>query len=230
MRSKNRVLLTITCLALAASSCQALSGLGGGTPIASGTDAPQDGKVLLEEDYSSPSGWGTGTDKDSSIEYEDETLHAIIYTKNYFVWSAPNDKKYQNIHLEVNVTNNDTDPTTAFGIICYQQETPDSFYYLAITPAGQYAIAKATVGARDVILTNDNQFGFSDLIEANAPSYRVGADCTDGTLTLYVDGQRIDGVSDSTYQEGSVALFTWSGQDVASADITFDDFVISELP
>jgi len=229
MRSNNRVFLGIAGFALAVLSCQALSGLGGGTPVAPGTGTPQERRVILEDDFSSAS-WGTGTDKDSSVEYADETLRMIIYTKNYFVWSIPNDENYENIHLEVTLTNNDTDPTTAFGIICNQQETPDAFYYFAVTAAGEYAIARAAADQKDVILTNANQFAFSDLIAANAPSYRLGADCGNGSLTLYVDGQQIDTVSDLTYKDGAVALFTWSGQDVASADVSFDDFVISKLP
>jgi len=226
MRSNKRVFLAVACLGLAALSCQALPGLGGATPIASGTD----GKVLLQEDFSSPSGWGTGTDKDSSVEYENEALHAILYTKNYFVWSAPNDNNYESTHMEVTVTNNNTDPTTAFGILCHQQATSDAFYYFAITPAGQYAIAKTAEGQKDVFLTNNNEWQYSDLVKANAPSYRIGADCGKGTLTLYIEGQKVDSVTDTSYTGGGVALFVWSGEDVAAADVSFDDFAMKELP
>ncbi len=190
---------------------------------------PQQGDVLLQDDFSS-SQWGTGTDKDSSIEYANEGLQVILFTKNYFVWSTPNDQDYQNIHAEVTVTNNNTDPTTAFGIICHQQATTNDFYYFAVTPAGQYAIGKAVTGQKDVFLTNNNEWQDSDLVKANAPSYRVGADCGNDTLTLYVDGQKVDLVSDSTYSTGGVALFTWSGEDVASANVTFDDFLLTKLP
>jgi len=229
MRSNSRVLLAVACLTLAALSCQALTGLGGGTPAAPGTQSPQEGKVILEDDFSS-AGWGTGTDTDSSVEYVNDALQVIIYSKNYFVWSTPNDDDYESTHMEVTVTNNNTDPTTAFGIMCHQQVTSDAFYYFAITPAGQYAIAKASVGEKDVFLTNNNEWQYSDFVKANAPSYRIGADCGKGTLTLYMDGQQVDSVTDSTYTGGGVALFVWSGEDVASADVSFDDFVMRELP
>jgi flavoprotein len=166
----------------------------------------------------------------SSVEYADNALQMIIYTKNYFVWSTPNDEDYENVHVEVTVKNNNTDPTTAFGIICHQQVTSDSFYYFAITPAGQYAIAKAAVAQKDVFLTNNDQWEYSDAVKANAPSYRIGGDCGNGTLTLYVDGQQVASVADTTYTNGGVALFAWSGEDVASANITFDDFVMRKLP
>jgi hypothetical protein len=240
MKSNNKIFLAVACLALVALSCQAVSNLANGagtaapltnapngTSVAS-TQAPQ-GDVVLQDDFSS-SKWGTGTDKDSSIEYANNALQVTLFTKNYFVWSTPNDQNYSNVHLEVTVTNNNTDPTTAFGLMCNQQTTTNDFYYFAVTPAGQYAIAKAVTGQKDLFLTNNNQWQYSDAIKANAASYRVSADCGNGTLTLYVDGQKVDSVSDTTYTNGGVAVFTWSGEDVASANVTFDDFLMTKLP
>ena len=231
MRSNRKLFIAIACLALAALSCQALSNLtgGGGSSTESpSTDTPQTGNVILEDDFSS-TGWGTGTDSDSSVEYANETLQMQVFTKAWFVWSTPNDNDYENIHMEVTAINNDTDPTTAFGIMCHQQVIDDSFYYFAITPAGQYAIAEASLAASDVFLTNEDKWEYSDFIEKNADSYRIGADCGDGKLTLYVNGQQVASVTDDTYTSGGVALFAWSGEDVTSANVSFDDFLMTEL-
>jgi hypothetical protein len=214
-RMNRKVFLAIACLALAAMSCQALSNLGGSGAI-------------LQDDFSTAQ-WGTGTDVDSSIEYANNALQMQVFTQNYFVWSTPNDEVYDNIHMEVTAINNNTDPTTAIGIMCHQQVT-DSGYYFAITPAGQYAIAKNTVTEKDIFLTNDNTWEYSDVITANAASYRLGVDCgANGTLTLYVDGQQVDSVIDTDYTNGGVALFTWSGEEVASADVSFDDFIMTTI-
>jgi len=237
MKSNNKVFLAVASLALAALSCQAISNLGGGgetpnippTSPPFETDVPPSGDVILDDDFSS-SQWGTGTDSDSSVEYANEALQMTLFTKNYFVWSTPNDEDYGSIHMEVTAANNNNDPTTAFGVMCYQQVTTDAFYYFAVTPAGQYAITKASIASDDVILTNGGKWEYSDLVTANAPSYRIGADCGNGILTIYVDGKKVDSVSDSTYTNGGVALFTWSGEDVATANVTFDDFVMTKLP
>ena len=216
MKRNHGIILAVTCLALAALACNAVSGR-------------SDSNVLLSDDFSSAT-WGTRTDADSSVEYANGALQMIVYTQNYFVWSPPNDQDYQNIHSEVTVINNGTDATTAFGIMCNQQATNGNFYYLAMTPAGEYAIAKAAEGQTDIFLTNDDQWASSDLIPQNAASYRVGADCSNGTLTLYVDGQQIASVSDASYTSGGVALFTWSGEEANSADVSFDDFLMTKLP
>lgn len=208
----SRVLLAVAMLIASSLACNALGG------------------PLLEDNFEgSDSNWGTGTDADSSVEYSDGGLRTKIFTQNYFVWSTPNDQDYENVHVEVTVKNNETDSTTAFGVLCHQQVVTDSFYYFVITPGGEYAIAKAALAQTDVFLTNDDQWAQSDIIAQNAASYRVGADCGNGTLALYVDGQQIASVSDSTYVNGGVGVLVWSGEEVASGDVTFDDFVVTKL-
>lgn len=227
MRSNNRIVFAIFALALAALACNAVTG--GGTDPTGSTSTPSPA-VILSDDFSSAT-WGTGTDADSSVEYVDGRLQVIVYTKNYFVWSTPNNEDYQNVHMEVTVLNNGTDSTTAFGLMCNQQAGADnSFYYLAITPAGEYAIAKATAGQSDVFLTNNDQWASSDLIPTDAASYKIGADCGNGNLTLYVDGQPIGSVADASYVSGGVAVFTWSGEEATTTNVSFDDFLMTQLP
>lgn len=182
--------------------------------------------ALLEDDFSSEN-WGTGTDADSSVEYVNEALNFTVNKDLWFVWSTPSDEVYENIHVEVTAKNDSTDSTGAFGVICNMQVV-DTSYYFAITGAGEYAIGRYTL-TDDVLLTNGGQWGTSDAITANAASYRIGADCGNGTLTLYVDGQQIASVSDTTYTSGYVGLFAWSGEEPNGTNVTFDDFVATKL-
>lgn len=222
MNRKTGIILAISALAFAALACNAILG-GGSTPTPSST-------TLMSDDFSTAR-WGIGTDADSSVEYANGALQMIVYKQNYFVWSTPpGGQVFQNVHAEVTVINNDTNPTTAFGIMCNQQAVRDNFYYVAMTPAGQYAIARAAEGQSDLFLTNNDQWAFSDLIPQNASSYRVGADCSNGTVILYVDGQQIASAADSTYLSGGVALFTHSGEEVNSANVSFDDLLVTQLP
>lgn len=226
MDGKIRVILGIVSLVSASLACQAvMSGNGaGGEPTANDPIS----KVLFSDDFSTMQ-WGTGTDADSSVEYSDNALEMIVYATNYFVWSTPNDQDYENVRMEVTVLNKNTDSTTAVGFMCNMQVNDTDFYYLAMTPAGEYAIAKAAGGQRDFFLTNNDQWAHSDLIVKNANSYRVAADCGPGRLALYVDGRQIASVSDSTYTRGGVGLFTWSGEEATSTNVSFDDFVMTEL-
>jgi serine/threonine protein kinase len=185
------------------------------------------GSILVQDDFStSRDAWGTLTDSDSSIEYQNNALHMLIFTENFVAWSTPNDQDYKNTHMEVTAFSSKTDPSTAFGFICAQQTKSWSFYYLAMTPAGEYAIIKATDGESDVLLTNNGKWGTSDLISNQADSYRLGGDCGKGRIILYVDGKQIASASDNTYGTGRVGLFVWSGNKPNSADVTFDDYLL----
>lgn len=229
MKRRNEIILAILILTLAMLACNAVTGGGGeGDPTApTSTPSP---RVILSDDFSSTQ-WGIGTDADSSVEYANDTLQMIVYTPKYFVWSTPNAENYENFHMEVTAINNGTDSASSFGLMCNQQVGADnSFYYFAIAPTGEYAIVKSTAGESDVVLTNNAQWGVSELIAQDAASYRIGADCGNGTLTLYVDGRQIDSAADASYVNGGIALFVSSGQEVVSTHISFDDFLMTELP
>lgn len=188
--------------------------------------------ILLEDDFSAEnSQWGLLNNSDAIVDYLNDALHMRIFTENWIVWTTPDDTDYANVHIEVTAMMNDTDPNTAFGIICNQQpKADDSHYFFAITPSGQYVISKAEVGQTYLYLTNNDDWGTSDAIKQNASTYRVGADCGNGTLTLYVDGKQIDSVSDSSYTKGGVGLFAWSAVDSKTTDVSFDDFSMTSLP
>lgn len=242
MRRTFRIYLAISLLGIAVLACQSVTG--GGTPVeenppfiystaaSPNEDLPLNelpiASYILSDDFSFEQ-WGTGTDADSAVEYSDGALQMIVYSKNWFVWSTPDDAEYSDVHMEVTVVNNGTDTTTAFGLICNMSSGGD-FHYVAMTPAGQYAIARASAGETDFFLTNNDQWGDSDLIPVDDASYRVGMDCGRGTLTLYVNGLQIASVSDSAYTSGQVALFTWSGEEAATTDVSFDDFLMTSLP
>ncbi len=206
----SNVLFAVAALVWASLACNAL---GGG--------------ALLKDDFSKTDAWGIGTDANSSVEYSNNALRFMVSKDLYFVWSTPNDEDYENVHIEVTAINSSSDSTAAFGIICNMQVT-DTSYYFAVTGAGEYAIGRYTL-TDDVLLTNGGQWGDSDLIAPGASSYRIGADCGSGTLTLYVDGQRVDSVNDTTYTSGNVALFAWSGEELDGTEVSFDDFVVTQL-
>ena len=199
-------------------------------PLPTETSIPIPSKeVLLEEDFSDKSVWGTLTNEDNSIEYDGEALRMKMFHENWFVWSTPGGDDYDSIHAEVTVDNNDGEDTTSYGIMCFKQTDLASFYYVAVAADGEYIIAKAIDNETDIFLTNNDQWAYSDLIERNKSSYRIGMDCGNGTLALYVDGKLIDTATDSTYSSGTIGLITWSGANATSGDVTFDDLVVEKL-
>ncbi len=204
------------------------------SPAPQETQSPlftEDTNMILQDDFSTPNGgWGTMNDGNISVQYDNETLRIKILQPDSFILSTPNNTSYENIKVEATVINNNTDPNTMFGLMCHRQPTAQSFYYLAVTPAEQFIIVRIDDGALGAILTNDGQWGFSEIIPQNAPTYQIGAECAGGTLTLFVDGQEITSVSDSTYTNGAVGVVVSSAANATNTDVSFDNFMITHIP
>ena len=208
-RNNLKVFVFIAVLVLAAMAC-AIPGL----------------NSLPKDDFSnSDSGWGVGTDTSSSVEYASDGLQMIVYTPFYVTWSTFGLETYENTHIEVNVNNTSSDEDAMFGVVCNEQGSTQAFYYVGVSPSGYYAFIKSSVALEDVYLKE----GTSDVISASASSMRIGLDCGNGTLTLYVNGQQIDSVSDASYPNGVVGLFTASDDLDSGATVIFDDFVMTKL-
>ena len=208
-RNNLKVFVFIAVLVLAAMAC-AIPGL----------------NSLPKDDFSnSDSGWGVGTDTSSSVEYASDGLQMIVYTPFYVTWSTFGLETYENSHIEVSVNNTSSDSDSMFGVVCNEQGSTQAFYYVGVSPSGYYAFIKSSVALEDVYLKE----GTSDVISASASSMRIGLDCGNGTLTLYVNGQQIDSVSDASYPNGVVGLFTASDDLDSGATVIFDDFVMTKL-
>jgi hypothetical protein len=181
---------------------------------------------LPNDDFSSDSsGWGTGTDSNASVEYLNDGLTFLVFTPFYVTWSTPNPEVYENTHLEVSVSNQGSDPEAVFGFICNEQGTTNAFYYVGVSTTGYYAFIKSSVAVDDIYLAEGN----SEVISGGNGSMRLGLDCKYGSMTLYVNGQMIQSVTDSSYPNGSVGLFVASDDENNGAIVIFDDFAMKKL-
>ena len=228
------IVAAVTCLALAMMACNAVTSLvnsGNSNDAGSNNTGGTAGKVLFQDDFSDDnSGWGTASDANKSVQYTNNTLEVKVFKEEDMVYSNQSDTNYQDVHIEVTAAPNASDKNSYFGILCDQQVTGEAFYYAAVTPGGQYVIAKAAVAQDDVYLTGGSDWKTSKLIPVNASSYTIGMDCgSDGTLALYVNGKQVDSVMDTTYTSGHIGLFAASDKKPNSADVNFSNYVATSL-
>ncbi len=201
-------------------------------PVDNGGDSqpPADnggGQLLSDNFESRSSNWGVGTDTDYEVQYVDGALQIKVVPANMKVYSGPNGTTYKNIHIEADAINQGSDPKAAFGVLCNQQVISDEFYFGYVTPSGEYGIVKSVFINDDVELTS----GTTDLISKDASTYRVGMDCAaNGTMTLYVNGQQVATASDTEYAGGTVGVIAWSGDVESGTTVSFDNYVITQLP
>jgi hypothetical protein len=212
---RNSLVLSVAALVLASLAC-ALPKL----PIGDG--------ALFKDDFSSEGGgWGTGDTDNSSVKIKGGELVINVHRDRFLVWSPAGQKDLENVHIEATAKNVGGGSSTGFGLICNISVT-DQFYYFLVTSNGEYAIAKTAVAKDDVYLTNNDRLANSSDIPVDAPSYRIGADCGNGALTLYVNGKKIDSVEDSAYSKGDIGLMAMTSKD-STAEVHFDDVIVTSL-
>ncbi|MBI5350563.1 MAG: hypothetical protein HZB77_14800 [Chloroflexi bacterium] len=208
----NKIFLVVTVITLLALSCA--------LPFGDG--------VLLKDDFSKPdSGWSSFNTDNASAQYANGDYVIKVFRETWFSWGNASERNLSNVHIEVTAKNFGKTDDVVFGIICAYQDK-SHYYYLGIDWAGSYTIARLNGDSSDaeVFLTNNNRWARSDDIPRKAASYRLGADCGNGALTLYVDGKQIASVKDSTFAKGDVGLFV-STQKTKNVEVRFDDFVVT---
>jgi hypothetical protein len=207
-------LVPLAALALAALAC------GSGTSD-NGTPVPS---ALYRENFSdSNSGWCVDSDSTSALDYSGGEYVFEVNDTEWFVWCNP-DENFDDIHVEVTAKNTGGTGDTVFGVMCHFQEASSDFYYGGFTANGDYTIRLYdAANEEDIILAE----GTTDEIDADADSYKVGLDCANGEIALYLDGEQIDSADDDTYSSGDIGLFAWTGDD-APAEIHYDDLVVTE--
>lgn len=183
--------------------------------------------ALFREDFSSSgSGWSAGSTDNGSADYGSGDFVIKTAKTTWFVWSHAGQSNLSNIHIEATVKNAGA-ADAAFGVMCDYTDG-DNYYFLGFGADGFYAIGRAQGGTENILTSTENKWIQSDQIPQNAASYRLGADCGNGALTLYVDGKKIASVNDSAFTSGDVGVFAQSF-DNPNAEVHFDDFVVTSL-
>jgi serine/threonine-protein kinase len=220
-------------LFLICGTCFGLAAIGGmleggsATPTAPEATATPEIAVLFEDDFSDPdSGWGTGDDEVSSVDYENGQFVIRMKQGGWRSWGNASGT-FSNVRIEVTASKTGAEDAS-FGIIC-NYEDEDNYYYAGIGSDGYYGIFRKLDGESVALSdTTNNQWIESDQITQGKASYRVALECADETLTLYADGVEIVSVFDSELTEGEVGLFANTFEEGGPADVFFDDFIVTE--
>jgi hypothetical protein len=190
---------------------------------------PPPSNILFQDAFENQAnGWDVYNSDNASAKYEggEYVLHAIPV--NWFVWGNPEGAHPSLSNARIEVTARSTGAATepGFGIMCGYRDG-DNTYYMGISVDGYYIIAK-TVGGTDSVLSHTDSWTQSSAIPINAASYRLRADCGNGTLALYVNDSLLSTVNDTSFSSGMVGLFARTFAET-NAEFRFDDLVVTSL-
>lgn len=183
--------------------------------------------LLFSDDFSdTSSGWDRVANIYGLTDYYQGGYRIQVASSTYIKWANPR-KTFGDVRVEVDAELIDGSANNSFGIICRYQDAKN-FYALVISSDGYYAIRKRA-NTTDLIILSGEAFQESIWIDVGQSAHHITVECIGDTLSLYVDGNLIDEVQDSEFEEGDVGLLV-STMGEASTDILFDNFEVYPAP
>ena len=179
------------------------SGSGGNTST-SGGDAQDFYTEEFEADYN-PDNWqsftlGTGSDSNLVIQQEDDHLLFDLGDKDLYVYYMYTPYTYQDVSLTLNAENRGRNNNNV-SVVCRMNSDGTQWYEFSVESGGVWYLYAMDNGKYN-ILDNGGTNALKQGKEVN--EYRL--DCVGDQITMYVNGNEIKSVKDSTYgyNEGAV--------------------------
>jgi len=182
-------------------------------------------RIYFQDDFSNnETGWPTIRTDEGITDYENAVYRIFVNEENQDFFATPGLSLQSDVRVDVDATKVGGSDDNDFGVICRYQDN-NNLYQFVISSDGYVGIMKWVDGSLQSI-------GAETLVEhpavnmGNAQNH-IRADCVGDTLTLYVNGQQVSTVQDTSFLSGGdVGVFAGT-YDVPGTDIHFDNFVVS---
>jgi WD40 repeat protein len=225
--ANHRRMLLVVLLLLATSmlACEVSVDFGGGTaetptqPPVSMATLPN-WPLVVTDDFSDPeSGFSRDSDENGRYFYRDGYYGIEILKEDWSNWTWRGDI-FSDFMLEVDVT---SQREAGQGGVIFRQVGEQQFYGFAITPDGRYRLQKRVSEDRWETLLDWQE---SPHIRTGLATNRLGVVCEGSTISLYVNGQDLDSVQDTTYTEGKIGLTAGTFEEETHTLFHFDNLRI----
>jgi hypothetical protein len=211
---KLKILILFSLLILVLTACQ--------FPVLNNDTDGETSNVLFQDDFSDPtSGWDRVSSESGETDYVDGAYRIYVNETNTDVWANPG-LTFTDVRIEVDATKAGGPDDNDFGVTCRVQDA-SHFYFFIISSDGYYAIGKTSDEAQDLI--GMDAMLPNEAINQGQTDNHIRADCIGDTLTLYVNGQKLDEVHDSEFKSGDVGLMAGSFG-TPGTDVHFDNFTV----
>lgn len=189
-----------------------------GMPLSSQDALPAQGEILLEDDFSSTgNAWYTGEEDGNSIRNLGGIMEFNVTKDGWIIWTESMVVFAPDVIIEVDALLWDGDLTNNYGVMCRYIDA-DNYYSLTIANDGYVEILKYIGGEADLL------YGEMQLAAFDANLNHIAASCIGETLSLYVNGEFVVSVEDSSLDIGDVGLIVGT-YDVPPVTVRFDNFI-----
>jgi hypothetical protein len=182
------------------------------------------GELVLRDSFDVyDSLWGEDTRDEFTRGFADDAYFFEIIEPQWLAWALSTDT-LRDADIETDAYLSDGPTDNHFGVIC-RYRSPDDFYYLAISSDGFHAIFRRQDGGDLKPLNDEGAMLFSPAIKTGNEPNRIRALCHEDELTLFVNGELLDSITDDAHSRGHVGFAAGSGPD-GGVRIQFDEFAV----
>ncbi len=189
--------------------------LGLGAACSSEADNCTAPAVMFSDDFDEDvrCGWAEFDGSDAA-EIANGVMTISVGTNGQIAWTNPH-KSFTDGEIQVVTRQISGSSNNAYGAICRYVDD-QNFYIFLISGDGYYAIGKYQSGFSQVQYltgTDPNFFVPSDSINQGVAANQLRVRCVGNQLSLYVNGDLLQTVEDSTFIEGDIGLVAGAFED-----------------
>jgi pSer/pThr/pTyr-binding forkhead associated (FHA) protein len=181
-------------------------------------------RYVFVDDFESNSGlWGETEQDNFSIWIEAGELNLQVHKEYFNSWSRFLDREFDDFYLVAHARNVSGSPGS-YGVVFRQQDV-NNFYYFEINDEGSYRLRKRAGDYIDLI-----PWTASDAIVRDGGMNSLGVSMDGDEIYIFVNGQPVANLKDSSFQEGSLGLL--AGTDLGEHEFhaAFDTVSIDAPP
>ncbi len=180
------------------------------------------GEVLLTDEFDQAYHWDAFAQQQVIVGVRDGAYVMHSNVKEYVRGFGLN--QYADVVIDVSSRQFSSFNNNAYGVVCRASAGNNgSGYYFLIGGDGSYSIRKGENQEVDALVN----WAQSGVIHRGQSRNLIRVVCVDDYLALYVNGEFVAEVQDSTYQSGYVG-FVAAVAEGGVIDMTFDNLIIRE--
>ncbi len=182
--------------------------------------------ILFQDDFSNESGgWDKQTSDNGSSGYGSGFYSIQVKAANYSIWANPGAQTdFSNASIEVDAAVANGAEDAGFGPICRYQDT-GNFVHAIVTADGYYGIV-VIKNQQYTVLTGNGKLIKNASIKTGKVTNHIQFECKDNGFTLFVNGQKLDAATDSSFSAGNIGLLA-STFATAGVEVHFNNFLVT---
>jgi hypothetical protein len=157
--------------------------------------------VILQDNFNEQGAWAEQNSENFGFGYLEDGYGIYVNILNAAIWSIRGPEQITNARIEADARRYSGPVNGYYGVICRHSDA-DNYYALMVSDDLSFGIARMENGKFVFLAESQDTQNIIKPGETN----RISAECVNEQITLFVNGQTMMSVNDSTHQSGAAGL------------------------